>query len=93
MSLRVLIFRRFLKAPRDPNAETQEKKQKVKSQDSEEAAFGTYASSGGEKFVYREKKAGTYGGYKIVTKKLNGSTSREGLLDMRAKKKSDRFCN
>ncbi len=56
----------------------------------EEEAFGTYASSGGEKFVYRVKKTGSFGGYKIVTEDLKSSTSREQLLDMRAKKKSDR---
>ena len=56
----------------------------------EEDAFGTYASSGGEKFVYRVKKTGSFGGYKIVTEDTNSSTSREQLLDMRSKKKSDR---
>lgn len=30
-------------------------------------AFGTYASGGGKKLTYRVKKAGTYGGYKIIT--------------------------
>ena len=29
-------------------------------------AFGTYASAGGQKLVYRVKKAGAFGGYKIV---------------------------
>jgi hypothetical protein len=33
----------------------------------EEAAFGTYASQGGEKFVYRVKKEGAFGGYKVRT--------------------------
>lgn len=31
----------------------------------EEDAFGTYASQGGEKFVYRVKKEGGFGGYKV----------------------------
>ena len=30
-------------------------------------AFGTYASAGGDKLVYRVKKTGAFGGYKIVT--------------------------
>lgn len=37
---------------------------------SNEQAFGTYASSGGTKLTYRVKKEGTYGGYKIVTEVL-----------------------
>ena len=57
-------------------------------------AFGTYASGGGEKFVYRVKKEGAFGGYKIVTEDVSkgNAKSREELLDMRTKKKSDRFC-
>lgn len=57
----------------------------------EEAAFGTYASAGGEKFVYRVKKKSAFGGYTVVTEDVaGGGKSREELLDMRKKKKSDR---
>lgn len=62
-----------------------EKKHKL-----EENAFGTYASKGGEQFVYRVKKEGAFGGYKIVTERTGSALSREELLDMRKKKKSDR---
>lgn len=58
----------------------------------EEAAFGTYASAGGEKFTYRVKKKSAFGGYTVVTEQLGegAAKSREELLDMRKKKKSDR---
>ncbi len=85
---------RYIKAPRDVvNEEDKakaiiEKKHKV-----EENAFGTYASAGGEKFVYRVKKQSAFGGYTVVTESTAGGVkSREELLDMRKKKKSDRFC-
>jgi hypothetical protein len=45
----------------------------------------------GENFVYRVKKEGGYGGYKIVSEKASGANSREQLLDLRSKKKSDRY--
>lgn len=59
----------------------------------EDKSNGTYASEGGEKFVYRVKKTGSFGGYKIVTENTTAKTDREVLLDMRSKKKSDRFCH
>ena len=58
----------------------------------EEHAFGTYASAGGEKIVYRVKKPGAHGGYSIVTETSNSSLSREDLLTIRSKKKADRHC-
>lgn len=59
----------------------------------ESAAAGTYGGAGGHVLTFREKKAGTsHGSYRIVTKKLDGPISREELLQMRAKKKSDRYC-
>jgi hypothetical protein len=61
--------------------------------DTEKAAFGTYASGGtGTTFTYREKKGGTYGGYRIVSEKLDAAKSRTDLLEMRSKKKSDKYC-
>ncbi len=59
---------RYIKAPRDPNAA--QTAPKSSSAFSEEAAFGTYASNGGEKFTYRVKKEGAFGGYKIITEVL-----------------------
>ena len=73
------------------SAEDHERMKKLKL-DAEEAAFGTYASSGGTKLVYREKVAGAAGSYRIVEKTLKTAVSRESLLQMRSKKKSDRHC-
>ena len=61
--------------------------------DAEKSAFGALAGKGGTEFTYREKKAGVHGGYRTVTTALDSSRSREQLLDMRSKKKSDKFCN
>ena len=88
-----LLNFRYMKAPKDVSGEKAEaekvlhKKHKV-----EEDAFGTYASQGGEKFVYRVKKSGPggYGGYKVVTESTSATMTREDLLQMRSKKKSDR---
>jgi hypothetical protein len=73
------------------SADDNERMKKLKL-DAEEAAFGTYASSGGTKLVYREKIAGAAGTYRIVEKTLKNAVSRESLLQMRSKKKSDRHC-
>lgn len=51
-------------------------------------AFGTYGSS--SKVVYRVKKGGAYGGYKIVTEDAEGELSRTELLEKRMQFKSDR---
>jgi hypothetical protein len=76
----------------DENKEEAIVKKRRKDAETEVSAFGTYASDGGEKFVYREKKSGSaYGGYKIITQKIDKASSREELLDMRTKKKSDRY--
>ena len=92
---------RFIKAPKDPSSssssgENDEKKKKLMTgkgqQDSEEAAFGEYVSQGGTKAVYRVKKTGPHGGYKMITEDTRTNTSREELLFMRSKKKSDRHC-
>lgn len=60
---------RYVKAPKDKvNIELQAQKERAKKNNIEEEAFGTYASQGGEKIVYRVKKSGPggYGGYKVV---------------------------
>jgi hypothetical protein len=58
---------RYIKAPKDEVAEEELKRKEVsKRHKIEEEAFGTYASKGGEQFVYREKKKGSsFGGYKV----------------------------
>ena len=93
---------RYVKAPKQKkhqrgaadvqsSEEDHERMKKLKL-DAEELAFGTYASKGGTKLVYREKIAGAAGTYRIVEKTLKTAVSRESLLQMRSKKKSDRHC-
>jgi len=59
----------------------------------EDKAFGTYGGGGGTKLVYRVKKGGTYGGYKIVTEDTGAALSRTELLEKRLQHKSDRHAN
>ena len=60
-------FLRYIKAPKELQLSSVPEK-KAKNPEAEEiAAFGTYASGGGQKFVYRVKKPGAFGGYKIVS--------------------------
>lgn len=59
--------------------------------DEERGATGRYGSgSDGRTYTYREQLSG--GSYRVRTVALNGEKSREELLDMRAKLKSDKFC-
>lgn len=84
---------KFIKAPKeDTPTEDSEGTKKSTKKDVEEEAYGTYASQGGQKFTYRVKKPGAFGGYKIVTEDTGGSLSREELLNQRSKKKADRLC-
>ena len=48
---------------------------------------------GGTKAVYRVRKEGPHGGYKMISEDTKTNTSREDLLFMRSKKKSDRHCS
>jgi hypothetical protein len=111
-----------LKAPKDTSGEERQAKEALqKKHKVEEEAFGTYASQGGEQFVYRVKKTGGFGGYKVrkfvfpvwrhipvvthaslhfshayvqvITESTNKTMTREDLLQMRSKKKSDRYGN
>ena len=86
---------RYIKAPKDDEEEAKRAKQEKQKQDeSEEMAFGTYASKGGREIVFQERKAGSFGSYvtKVIKESSTGSKSREELLDFRAKKKSDKYC-
>lgn len=57
---------RYIKAPKDTSGEELQAEQALRKKHKvEEDAFGTYASQGGEKFVYRVKKGGSFGGYKV----------------------------
>jgi hypothetical protein len=83
----------YVKAPKKTaSAEDQRVAQKKRKAQEEDSAFGTYSSGGGDRIVYRVKKAGTYGGYEIVTEDAHQDMSREDLLKVRSQKKSDRYC-
>lgn len=83
--------------PRPKNAaevERDKKRQeelKIKQKKEEEqSAFGTYNRS--DKLVYHEKSS-TGTSYIIRTENLGRDVTREELLDLRSKKKSDKYCN
>lgn len=93
---------RYVNAPKEQDSETlaaaersEVQQRKRKADEVEEGAFGTYASAGGEKAVYRVKKPGAHGGYTIITEsgtRDGKPMSREDLLTLRSKKKADRHC-
>jgi hypothetical protein len=83
--------------PRPKNAaevereKKRQEEQKIKQKKEEEqSAFGTYNRS--DKLVYHEKSS-TGTSYIIRTENLGREVTREELLDMRSKKKSDKYCN
>ena len=55
-------------------------------------AFGTYSADGsnGKQFVYRERTE--HGSYRIKREAVSENVSRTKLLEMRAQKKSDKYC-
>ena len=67
-------------------------RKRTKRANDEDAAFGTFAGKLGTVVTYRERVPGAAHTYRIVTKKSDRAMSRGELLDLRAKKKSDRFC-
>ena len=85
---------RYIKAPKDLTMSADEIEATKKSKKHAEgvASFGTYAGKEDE-IVYRVRKPGAFGGYAIVKESgVASGKTREELLDMRAKKKGDRFC-
>lgn len=83
----------FIAKPRNYEEEARKrlKKERELKEETERCAFGTYKSSEGNKeLVYREKTE--HGGYRIRKETLQEDVSRGGLLDMRTKRKSDRYC-
>jgi hypothetical protein len=82
---------RFVKAP-EVKVDTESIKRAKEEKDvrNEDAAFGTYAGEGGTKFTYRVMRKNK-SGYDIITETVNDKT-RGDLLNMRSKKKADRFC-
>jgi hypothetical protein len=86
---------KYIKAPKeepviDKDAEVKKAK---KDKASEGQAFGEYISNGGQDVVYRIKTNSQFGGYKYVTEKAGSDVNRTDLLQLRSKKKGDRFCN
>jgi len=70
-----------------------EKKKRITKEEIERSAFGTYKSGDGEtqELVYRERTE--HGGYRIRREAIDGrNCTRSGLLDMRAQRKSDKYC-
>mmetsp|Transcript_7116 Transcript_7116/g.9968 ORF Transcript_7116/g.9968 Transcript_7116/m.9968 type:complete len:213 (+) Transcript_7116:137-775(+) len=82
----------YISAPKDKNLEDPEVERENRKKKEEDKAYGTYASQGGTKVVYRVKKAGQYGGYEIMTENSEKPMTREDLLNVRSKKKADRYC-
>jgi uncharacterized protein YchJ len=57
----------------------------------ERVEFGTYVYANNDELVYREKTE--HGNYRIQRVKVDGSkTTRGDLLQMRSKKKADKYC-
>jgi hypothetical protein len=57
---------RYIKAPKELKEQAEEQAAKRKRMPTESELFGTYASNQGQELVYRVKKSGAYGGYKIM---------------------------
>jgi len=89
----------FVRKPKDEQKEREEARSKQKEDwmETERTAFGLYGSgsgnggTGGNNVLIYRKKTET-GSYVIKKEKLNEEVSRVDLLNMRAKKKSDRYC-
>jgi hypothetical protein len=82
----------YINKPRDrvKDSKVAERKAAIDRNEEEEHAFGTYASTSKE-MVFRERTE--HGSYRIKKVKLADSdASRGGLLEMRAKKTSDKYC-
>ena len=93
---------RFIKCPKEPGSassvltdeEKQLKKRKSAEADiAEVTQAGAFTSATNGNIVYRVKKDGAFGSYKVVTESISSSASRENMLDQRSKKKSDRYSN
>mmetsp|Transcript_2782 Transcript_2782/g.4339 ORF Transcript_2782/g.4339 Transcript_2782/m.4339 type:complete len:219 (+) Transcript_2782:105-761(+) len=82
----------YINAPRNEAEERRVKAHKanLEKAEDERVAFGTYAH-GGNELVYREKSS-TGTSYVIRRQELDREMSREELLLMRSKKKSDKYC-
>lgn len=87
----------FISKPRQGPGETAKAEAKEKATMEEQHAFDIYkgggdasGNSGTNELVYREKTE--HGSYRIKRVKVDGSKDRTNLLEMRTKKKSDKYC-
>jgi hypothetical protein len=88
----------FIRKPRDQVKEVRlaEERALQNAKNEEQLAFGTYGSgsgggTNGDELVYREKTE--HGSYRIKREQVQGmDLTRGNLLQMRTKKKSDKYC-
>jgi hypothetical protein len=81
----------IIEKPRNRELERLQKQQEAlqEQHETERVAFGTYANN--DELVYREKTE--HGNYRIQRVKVDSSkTTRGDLLEMRTKKKADKYC-
>lgn len=80
----------YVLAPRDEKKirEKEHKAREEEERETERTAFGTYSAR--DTLVYRKKTE--TGSYVIQREKLDQDVTRGDLLNLRAKKKSDRYC-
>jgi len=80
----------FIVKPRDIRREKEDRAKKALADQEavERQAMGTYGNKG--EIVYREKTE--HGSYRIRRETTNAEMSRSDLLNLRSKKKSDRYC-
>lgn len=81
----------IINKPRNREQERLQRQQKAlqEQKETEQTAFGTYANN--DELVYREKTE--HGSYRIQRVKVDSkNTTRGDLLEMRAKKKADKYC-
>ncbi|KAL3796772.1 hypothetical protein HJC23_010919 [Cyclotella cryptica] len=80
----------FIVKPRDIRKEKEERAQRALADQEavERQAMGTYGNKG--EIIYREKTE--HGSYRIRRETANTEMNRSDLLNLRSKKKSDRYC-
>ncbi|KAK8805230.1 hypothetical protein WA588_000170 [Blastocystis sp. NMH] len=88
-----LIPFEYVKKQEEEISPEEKQAQEKKERDAQEnQAFGIYQGAGGTQFTYKTKLQSAYGGWKTITKKTKRVLTREEMLDMRVKHKSDRYC-
>ena len=93
--IRIPTSFQYIHKPRDVQREAQLAHQEAiqNAKQEEQQAFGTYYTDKKDDLVYREKT--THGSYRIKKVQVQGSKqplTRGDLLELRSKKKSDKYC-